>query len=118
QQRERLNRESSRLNSLLELQKNFEGYQEGVRAILLKRQAQGTDQNGIWGLVEDIIETDPQYECVVESVLGEKLQHFIVQNHEESLKAIEYLKAHGSGRSSFIPLHVKQNPLFSSTVSP
>ncbi|MGA2957451.1 MAG: chromosome segregation protein SMC [Thermodesulfobacteriota bacterium] len=118
QQRERLNRESSRLNSLLELQKNFEGYQEGVRAILLKRQAQGTDQNGIWGLVEDIIETDPKYECVVESVLGEKLQHFIVQNHEESLKAIEYLKAHGSGRSSFIPLHVKQNPLFSSTVSP
>jgi len=118
QQREHLNRGSSRLNSLLELQKNFEGYQEGVRAILLKRQAQGTDQNGIWGLVEDIIETDPQYECVVESVLGEKLQHFIVRNHEESLKAIEYLKTNGSGRSSFIPLHVKQNPLFSSTVSP
>jgi chromosome segregation protein len=118
QQKERLNRESSRLNSLLELQKNFEGYQEGVRAILLKRQAQGADQNGICGLVEDIIETDPKYECVVESVLGEKLQHFIVQNHEESLKAIEYLKAHGSGRSSFIPLQVKQNPNASSPASP
>ena len=113
-ERENLNRESSRLDSLLELQKNFEGYQEGVRAILLKRQAQGAGQNGICGLVEDIIEADPQYECVVESVLGEKLQHFIVQNHEESLKAIEYLKAEGSGRSSFIPLQVKQNPLFSS----
>ena len=110
QLRERLNRESSRLNSLLELQRNFEGYQEGVRAILLKRQAQGMDQNGICGLVEDIIETDPQYECVVESVLGEKLQHFIVQNHEESLKAIDYLKAQGSGRSSFIPLQPKSNP--------
>ena len=110
QLRERLNRESSRLNSLLELQRNFEGYQEGVRAILLKRQAQGMDQNGICGLVEDIIETDPQYECVVESVLGEKLQHFIVQNHEESLKAIDYLKAQGSGRSSFIPLQLKPNP--------
>ncbi len=113
-ERENLNRESSRLDSLLELQKNFEGYQEGVRAILLKRQAQGAGQNGICGLVEDIIEAEPQYECVVESVLGEKLQHFIVQNHEESLKAIEYLKAEGSGRSSFIPLRVKQNPLFSS----
>ena len=113
-ERENLNRESSRLDSLLELQKNFEGYQEGVRAILLKRQAQGAGQNGICGMVEDIIEADPQYECVVESVLGEKLQHFIVQNHEESLKAIEYLKAEGSGRSSFIPLQVKQNPLFSS----
>jgi chromosome segregation protein len=118
QQRERLNRESSRLNSLLELQRNFEGYQEGVRAILLKRQAQGMDQNGICGLVEDIIETDPQYECVVESVLGEKLQHFIVQNHEESLKAIDYLKAQGSGRSSFIPLQLKPNPHPSPSASP
>jgi len=117
QQRERLNREGSRLNSLLELQRNFEGYQEGVRAILRKRQAQGIDQNGICGLVEDIVETDPKYECVVESVLGEKLQHFIVQNHEESLKAIEYLKAQGSGRSSFIPLRLKPSPLSSSEVS-
>ncbi|MBP1723440.1 MAG: chromosome segregation ATPase [Deltaproteobacteria bacterium] len=118
QQRERMNRESSRLNSLLELQRNFEGYQEGVRAILLKRQAQGMDRNGICGLVEDIIETDPEYECVVESVLGEKLQHFIVQNHEESLKAIDYLKAQGSGRSSFIPLQLKPNPYSSPAPSP
>jgi chromosome segregation protein len=117
QHRERLNREGSRLHSLLELQRNFEGYQEGVRAILLKRQAQGYDQNGICGLVEDIVETDPQYECVVESVLGEKLQHFIVQNHEESLKAIDYLKAQGSGRSSFIPLRVKPSPLSSPALS-
>jgi chromosome segregation protein len=107
---ERLNRERSRLNSLQELQKNFEGYQEGVRAILLKRQAQGALQNGICGLVEDIIETDPRYEVVVESVLGEKLQHIIVQNHEESLKAIEFLKGQGAGRSSFVPLQVKTHP--------
>ncbi|HSR10827.1 MAG TPA: chromosome segregation protein SMC, partial [Thermodesulfobacteriota bacterium] len=116
QKRERLNMESSRLNSLLELQKNFEGYQEGVRAILMKRQAHGP--NGICGLVEDIIETEPKYEGVVESVLGEKLQHVIVQNHEESMKAIEYLKANGSGRSSFIPLRIKENPLFSSGLAP
>jgi len=117
QEKERLNRESSRLNSLLELQKNFEGYQEGVRAILLQRQNQGLDRNGICGLVEDIIETDPQYECVVESVLGEKLQHFIVQSHEESLRAIEFLKTHRSGRSSFIPLRVRPNPIPASNFS-
>jgi chromosome segregation protein len=117
QSRERLNRQSSRLNSLLELQKNFEGYQEGVRAILLKRQAQESGQNGIYGLVEDIVETEPKYECVVESVLGERLQHFIVQDHQESLKAIEYLKAQGAGRSTFIPLQLKQNPALPSPAS-
>jgi chromosome segregation protein len=108
--KERLNVESSRLHSLLELQKNFEGYQEGVRAILIKYQTQGSFQNGIYGLVEDIVETEPKYECVVESVLGERLQHIIVRDHQESLKAIDYLKAQGLGRSSFIPLQLKQNP--------
>jgi chromosome segregation protein len=113
--KDRLNQESSRLDSLLELQRNLEGYQEGVRAILLNRQAQASLQNGIYGLVEDIIETEPKYECVVESVLGERLQHFIVKDHQESLKAIDYLKAQGSGRSSFIPLQLKQNPTLSPT---
>jgi chromosome segregation protein len=110
--KERLNVESSRLHSLLELQRNFEGYQEGVRAILIKYQTQGVFQNGIYGLVEDIVETEPKYEWVVESVLGERLQHIIVRDHQESLKAIDYLKAQGSGRSSFIPLQLKQNPAF------
>jgi chromosome segregation protein len=109
--REPLNLKSSRLSSLLELQRNFEGYQEGVRAILLKRLAQGPSQNGIYGLVEDIIETEPKYECVVESVLGERLQYIIVQSHQESLEAIDYLKVQRSGRSSFIPLQVKESPV-------
>jgi chromosome segregation protein len=116
--KDRLHRESSRLNSLLELQRNLEGYQEGVRAILLKRQAREPLTNGIYGLVEDIVETEPKYECVVESVLGERLQHIIVQDHQEILKAIDYLKTHGSGRSSFIPLQVKQNPALSRTSPP
>ena len=116
-QKEELNRQSSRLNSLLELQKNLEGYQEGVRAILLKQRAQGSVRNGIYGLVEDIVEAEPRYECVVESVLGERLQHLIVEDHQESLKAIEYLKVQGAGRSTFIPMHLKQKPFSSSNVS-
>jgi len=116
--REKLNQESSRLESLLELQQNFEGYQSGVRSLLLKRQAQGATPNGIYGLVEDIIETDPQYEAVVESVLGERLQHFIVQDHQESLKAIDYLKSQRSGRSSFIPLHLKPHPALGGSTPP
>ena len=115
--KEELNRQSSRLNSLLELQRNFEGYQEGVRAILLKQRAPGSIRNGIYALVEDIVEAEPQYECVVESVLGERLQHLIVENHQESLKAIEYLKVQGAGRATFIPMQLKQRPSLSSSAS-
>lgn len=110
EKKERFQAQSSRLNSLLELQKNFEGYQEGVRAILLKRQAQEIASNGILGLVEDIIETEPPYESLIEAVLSERLQNFIVLNHQESLKAIEYLKSHNSGRCTFIPLQLKPKP--------
>jgi chromosome segregation protein len=117
-QRERLHLHQSRLNSLLELQKNFEGYQEGVRAILLKRQSEDPGPNGIRGLVEDIFEVEPKYECAVESVLGERLQHIIVQDHGETMKAIEYLKSRGSGRSGFIPLSPKQPPAPSSPPPP
>jgi chromosome segregation protein len=113
--KDRLNQETSHLNSLLDLQKNFDGYQEGVRRILLQRQAKGSSPNGIHGLVEDIIETEPKYEPVVEAVLGERLQHLIVQDHQESLKAIDYLKTHRSGRSTFIPIGIKQNPNVSPT---
>jgi len=116
--KERLHRESSRLHSLIELQRNFEGYQEGVRAILLKKQAEKFISNGILGLVEDIIETEPRYENLVEVVLNERLQNFIVANHQESLKAIEYLKNNNSGRCTFIPLQLKPKPYPSPTVLP
>lgn len=109
-EKERLHLQQSRLSSLLELQKNFEGYQEGVRAILLKRQSEGNPSNDIRGLVEDIFEIEPKYECAVESVLGERLQHIIVQDHGETLKAIEYLKSRRSGRCSFIPLDLRPSP--------
>lgn len=107
---ERLHRQSSRLHSLIELQRNFEGYQEGVRAILLKKQTEEFVSNGILGLVEDIIETERRYENLVEVVLSERLQNFIVANHHESLKAIEYLKTNNSGRCTFIPLQLKPKP--------
>ncbi|MGB9698132.1 MAG: chromosome segregation protein SMC [Thermodesulfobacteriota bacterium] len=118
EKKERLHRESSRLHSLIELQRNFEGYQEGVRAILLKKQAEEVVSNGILGLVEDIIETEPRYENLVEMVLSERLQNFIVANHQESLKAIDYLKTNNSGRCTFIPLQLKPKPYPSPAILP
>ena len=40
---------------LEDLQKNYEGYQEGVRAIMLKKQQEAAP-NGIYGLVAEVIE--------------------------------------------------------------
>jgi chromosome segregation protein len=106
--KEQLQESRSVLRSLEELQKNYEGYQEGVRAIMLKKQQSAP--NGIYGLVAEVIEAPQAYEKALTAVLGERLQYIIVKSHQEGLEAIEYLKNQASGRSSFIPLEMSRKP--------
>jgi chromosome segregation protein len=100
--KERIQERRSRLVSLQELQRNYEGFQEGVRAIMLKRQ-QEESPNGVYGLVAEVIEAPEPYEKALTAVLGDRLQYVIVHGHEEGLEAIEFLKREVSGRGSFIP---------------
>jgi chromosome segregation protein len=99
----------SRISSLETLQKNYEGYQDGVRAIMLKRRENAT-LDGICGLVADVIESPETLEKALTAVLGERIQYIIVQSHDEGLEAIDYLKRESSGRGTFIPreFHKKQ----------
>jgi chromosome segregation protein len=101
--KEQIQENRSRLLSLEDLQKNYEGCQEGVRAIMLKKQ-QESSPNGIYGLVAEVIEAPQAYEKALTAVLGERLQYVIVKGHPEGVQAIEFLKNEASGRGSFIPL--------------
>lgn len=107
--KEQIHESRSRLRSFEELQKNYEGYQEGVRAIMLKKQ-QETAPNGIYGLVAEVIDAPENYEKALTAVLGERLQYIIVKSHREGLEAIDYLKSQASGRGSFIPLELSRKP--------
>ena len=107
--KEQIHENRSRLRSLEELQKNYEGYQEGVRAIMLKKQ-QDAAPNGIHGLVAEVIEAPERYEKALTAVLGDRLQYVIVKSHQEGLEAIEYLKNQASGRGSFIPIEQSRKP--------
>lgn len=102
--KDRLAAQRSRLHSLLELEQSLEGYQKGVQTVMTARKQGANGQLGtIHGLVADIIETDANYEVAIEAVLGERLQNVVVGSQNDSLKAIEYLKTQGGGRSTFIP---------------
>jgi chromosome segregation protein len=107
--KEQIQDNRSRLLSFEELQKNYEGYQEGVRAIMLKKQQEATP-NGIHGLVAEVIEAPENYEKALTAVLGDRLQYVIVKSHQEGLEAIEFLKNQASGRGSFIPLEMSRKP--------
>lgn len=97
----------SRLTSLQELQNNFEGYQEGTRSVLLKKQEIAGER--IFGTVADFVETSPEYEGAVSAVLGEKLHYVVVQSQHEGVQALDYLQSSSGGRTSFIPLEIREH---------
>ncbi len=109
--REELADRRSRLTSLLELQKNFEGYGRGVKAIMLRAEEERR-RDGVYGLVADVLRVEPRHERAIEAVLGERLQLIVVESHTAGLKAVDYLRRAAQGRASFVPLtEMEQLPL-------
>lgn len=93
----------SRLISLQELQRNLEGFDEGVRTVMAGHDNGLSGERTIIGLLADIIETEPVYETAVESFLGRRLQSVIVSSIQDCFSSIEDLKQHDGGRVSFVP---------------
>ena len=107
QNQETLVLKRSQLRSLMDLQRHYEGFQDGVQAVMRQTKLEGK-RDRIFGVVADFIETQPQYEQALSAVLGEKLQYVVVKSHQEGVEAISYLKEQCSGRSTFIPLEVRE----------
>ncbi|MFO7559117.1 MAG: chromosome segregation protein SMC [Desulfobacterales bacterium] len=104
----------SRYSALVKMDKNFEWYKDGVRAIMKKDEAaeavsDGAKPNGILGLTADIISPKAGYEVAVEAVLGESLQYIIVEDQQAGVNSIDYLQESGAGRSGFIPISTVKN---------
>jgi len=104
----------SRYSTLVKMDKNFEWYKDGVKAIMKKDEAaeavsDGVKPNGILGLTADIISPKSGYEVAVEAVLGESLQYIIVEDQQAGVNSIDYLQVGSAGRSGFIPVATVKN---------
>jgi chromosome segregation protein len=104
---ETLRQDRSRYLSLKELQENYEGYEQGVRSILLKKREEEGRWGGVLGTVADILEPEPRYEAPLEAVLGQRLQYLIVESGREGRDAVTFLKQESLGRGSFVPRAVR-----------
>jgi chromosome segregation protein len=102
--REELAEKRSRLASLVEIVRNYEGYGRGVRSLMVRAGHADARDRGIFGLVADVVSAPAEYENAVEAVLGERLQYVIVESHAQGVEAIDYLKTAAEGRASLIPL--------------
>ncbi len=104
---ETLRQDRSRYLSLKELQENFEGFEKGVKSILLRKREDLEKWECILGVVADIFEPEPRHEIPLENVLGQRLQYLIVEGEKEGLEAMTFLKRESLGRGSFIPKGVR-----------
>lgn len=99
----------SKKEMLEEMEEDFSGFFQGVKEVL---KARGKKLQGIAGAVAELVTVPKQYEIALETALGGALQHVVVETEENGRAAIQYLKQHGYGRATFLPLSIiKGRPL-------
>ncbi len=104
-----LNEVASRLYGLENLAHNFEGFEEGVKTVMLWKKQKETQISADGGVsefesfqpVSEVVEVPGEYEMAMEAALGSRLQMILTPDHGKSVQALDYLKSQKQGRSSF-----------------
>ena len=104
-----------RLSVLRELEKNMDGYQNSVKAVM--RAAGARRLRGVIGPVSAILTVEPGCEVAVETALGGALQNIVVENEAAAKAAIALLRNDNAGRATFLPLDTVQPGVFRGRLS-
>lgn len=94
-QRDELNRASSRLHSLQELEAQFAGYGRGVKSLM-----QSPDLRPHFsGLLADCITAPRELETALEAALADSLQCVLCSDEHDAVQALAFLKSSNGGRA-------------------
>lgn len=103
--KDRLNEVASRLYGLEDLARNFEGFEEGVKNVMLwqKTKSQEITADGAvhFQPVSEVVEVPSEFEVAMEAALGSRLQMLLTREEDRAVAAVEFLKTQKSGRASF-----------------
>ena len=92
----------SRIAMLSDLEKNMEGYQGSVKAVI--REVRRGVLRGIHAPASQIITVKDKYSLAIETALGAQLQNIVTETENDAKKAIAFLKESRAGRATFLPL--------------
>lgn len=92
----------SKKEMLEEMKEDFQGFFNGVKAVLKAREEQKLDM--IYGAVIELVDVPKNYLTAIETVLGGQAQHIVVADDVAARKAIAWLKQTNKGRATFLPL--------------
>ena len=91
---------ASRLRMLREMERDYAGYQQAVKQVLL--HAKGN--NGVRGVVASLMQVPKELERAVEAVLGGALQNVVTSDEYIARDMIAYLRQNKLGRATFLPM--------------
>ena len=94
---------SQRIDALVRLEDNFEGYGKAVKYVM-DGAASGAIRGRVYGPVSRIITVPNEYITATETALGANLQNIVVDDEATAKEAIRYLQRGGAGRSTFYPV--------------
>ena len=84
------------------MEKDFEGYQKSVRAVMQEAKRGGL--RNIHGPVSQLIRTEDSYTVAIEIALGGALQQIVVENEQDGKAVLNYLKRTNGGRTTVLPM--------------
>ena len=90
----------SRLSTLLELKRNYEGVSEGAKALLAEHER----LPGLLGMVADVLEVPARYLNALEASLGEASAFVLAENRDSVEAALVRLRGLESGRATLVDL--------------
>lgn len=89
---------SSRLSTMIELENNYEGYNNGVKTLMKSRTG------GILGVTADLISVPEKYVTAIETAMGPTLQNVVCETDEDAKRGVRFLKQNRAGRLTFLPV--------------
>ena len=96
----------SRLATLLELKKNFEGVSEGVKALLQP----GSSLPGLAGVIANVLDVPQRFLDALEASLGEASSFVLAEDRNAVDAALARLRGLESGRATLVDLSAMSAP--------
>lgn len=95
----------SRVRVLDEMHRDHEGLGRGVKALIQGAEKDPDLGRGVCGVVAELVKVDKKFELAIETALGGAWQNIVSQTDKDAQRCIEWLKATGAGRVTFLPLN-------------